>query len=175
MTDTPATGPVSEVTPPETPPAIPGGPTLSLGQAVKVTGVSRSTLQRRLTAGQITGAERTTSGGWSIPLAGLISAGMAPRVTPADPNPEPSTTSGPAISTEVAAVAAERDRLAGELAATRAELDKARTIAEVQARHLDDLREALAALSRALPPGPATGTDGAPSAVTPARRRWWKR
>jgi hypothetical protein len=54
------------------------GPTLSLSEATNRCSVSRATIQRRLKAGDIVGAYRTDSGGWSIPISGLIGAGLIP-------------------------------------------------------------------------------------------------
>lgn len=172
MSDTPTPGPtVADDTPNETPRA-PGGPTLSLGEAVRRTGVARSTLQRRLAEGAIPGAERTPAGGWAIPYAGLIAAGLEPRTTPPDP-PTPGTVSHPAATV---VDTAEADRLRAELAATRARLEVAEALAAERARHVDDLRAALEAMSRALPAGPPPAPPATSPEVEPARRpRWWHR
>jgi hypothetical protein len=63
--------------------------TLTLGEAVRRVTVSRSTLQRRLKAGEIDGAVHTDNGEWAIPFNSLLAAGLSPRVTPADPKPDP--------------------------------------------------------------------------------------
>ncbi len=149
-----------------------GGPTLSLGAAVRATGVARSTLQRRLTAGAIAGATRTEAGGWSIPIGGLIGAGLVPTVTP--PETPPGPTSGPPVETvadEVADLRAEVDRL-------RADRDRAEALAAERGRHVDDLRVALEALARALPAGPVAAPledQGTPPPAAPPARRWWHR
>ncbi len=172
MSDTPTPGPTgADDTPNETPRA-PGGPTLSLGEAVRRTGVARSTLQRRLAEGAIPGAERTPAGGWAIPYAGLIAAGLEPRTTPPDP-PTLGTVSHPAATV---VDTAEADRLRAELAATRARLEVAEALAAERARHVDDLRAALEAMSRALPAGPPPAPPTTSPEVEPARRpRWWHR
>jgi len=156
------------------------GPTLSLGDAVRLTGISRSTIQRRLHSGAIAGATRTTTGGWAIPVAGLIAAGMAPRVTPPDTPPatEPPPTTTPSMLDDDTRVVAD---LRAELAATRQELNHARRLADERARHVDDLRAALEAMARALPPAPEApvgapvGVPPSSADVTPPRRRWWSR
>lgn len=178
MSDTSATGTPDTV--PDTPAAT-GGPRLTLGQAVRTTGLSRSTLQRRLRDDSIPGATRTPGGGWSIPVAGLIAAGLAPRHSPPDPplltDPVITTSRGaevtadPASATYVAPDPAEVERLRVELDRTRADLELSRArVAEVTADR-ETLRAALEALSRALPPGPVLTTTPAPA----ARRRWWHR
>ncbi len=149
------------------------GPTLTLGGAVRATGVARSTLQRKLRDGQIPGAHHTAGGNWAIPVAGLIQAGLAPKQTPPDDDP------GPAVDADqVSALRAENSRL-------RAELDAARQVQELQASNLDDLRAALAVVSRReLAPVDDTnddtnddgGTaDDSPGGRAPGRlRTWWR-
>lgn len=134
-----------------------GGPTLSLAEAVDRCSVSRATLQRRLRAGEIEGATRNRSGGWEIPISGLIAAGLIPRTTPADPV-TPSTSEVP--TTEVALLQA-----AAEIAVLRAERDAARELAEERAQRIEDLRAALDAERRALNPG--TSPDPTPTTTEP--------
>jgi hypothetical protein len=134
------------------------GPTMSLGQAVTHTGVSTSTLRRRLAAGEITGAERLPSGGWSIPVAGLIAAGLTPRQTPPDsPTPVASTT--PAADVE--AMTAEVTRL-------RAEVTRLEAVAAERAERITDLRLALEGMTRALPPVTPTPATPPGQSFTPA-------
>lgn len=161
MTDTPEDVPTpaddTTVGTPDTPgtPTGASGPVLSLGEAVRTTGAARSTLQRRLNAGQIPGATRTPGGGWSIPIRGLIAAGMAPKVTPPDKTPDRPT------DEVVADLEARMEDALRNAERYRLEAEAARELAEERGRHVEDLREALYALSRALPPGPD-------EAVTPA-------
>lgn len=198
MTDTHIEEPTEDVAPGQNTPSVQGGPTVSLGEAVRTTGKAKTTLQRRLAENAIPGAVRLPSGGWSIPISGLIAAGLAPKVSPADtathtpmkrasqideayaahPIDEPDEYELLEISTahpypdpsEVAELRAELDRARQrEVAARqRAELLEANLL---DARtNLLDLRHTIEDLRRALPPGPTT-----PSAVvTPTpRRRWW--
>lgn len=138
----------------------PGGPTLTLARAVEVSGVARSTLQRRLREGAIPGATRTDTGGWSIPYAGLLAAGMIDTDT--TPKVDP---------------VAELARVTGELADERARRITAEVLAaerldrinEAQ-RNLEDLRAALADTRRQLPPAP-----GEPTTAPAPRARWWRR
>lgn len=153
---------------------------LSLNEAADHVNVSRSTLQRRLHAGVIEGAERTDDGTWSIPTDGLLAAGLLGEKPANEPEPALETaTPGPgemsADELRKALLASEHarelDQLRGELAAVRAERDQL-------AERVTDLREAFAMAQRqltAVPPMPP------PEARTPAqvmpepRRRWWQR
>jgi hypothetical protein len=192
MSETPTTEPTDDGAPGRDTPTINGGPTVSLGEAVRTTGKAKSTLQRRLAEGAIPGAVRLPSGGWSIPISGLIAAGLEPRMSPAHtpmrspmkrapirtfrggPNIDPEADEVfPEIYPEVYAIPLS----ANEVAELRAELERAnareaaaRDRAELLEANVHDLRQALEALSRALPPGPQ------PPAVTVSqapRRRWW--
>lgn len=62
-----------------------GGAMLTLGAAVKAVNVSRSTLQRRLKAGEIIGATHNADGEWQIPYNSLLQAGFVARVSEPDP------------------------------------------------------------------------------------------
>lgn len=141
------------------------GPTLSLAEAVTATQLSKSTLQRRLRAGELEGATRTRSGGWSIPIRSLIGAGLMPNSTPPDPiMPTPSVTaSAPMVDPVVA-------ELRAELEVTRTELEAAKRLADERAERITDLRTALEAMARALPPAPT-----APTPATVTRGHWWNR
>lgn len=189
MTDTPDTPtdtPETTDTPPTGEVGVMGeyGYTLSLGEAVRVTGAARSTLQRRLAAGVIEGAARTADGvGWAIPVMSLIRAGYMPKVS--DP-PPPVPTGSPGVEVD-----SEADRLRAEVDRLRVELDHMRELAEDRARHVADLRTAMEAMSRALsagpPPTPVTAPTPEPvttppvvrdpgvSTSTPARRWRWRR
>lgn len=169
MSDTPATGPEGTGGTAHDTPGRAGGPTLSLGEAVRVTGAARSTLQRRLHAGAIAGAERTAEGGWSVPVAGLIAAGFLPKVSPPDPAEEPVPDPFPERGTS-----SRETELSAEVVRLRAELEAARVLAEERALHLADLRAALEAMSRALPPAPSSTTSPSAEGVRPPRRRWWR-
>lgn len=158
------------------------GPTMTLGEAARTTTVSASTLRRRLAAGDITGAERAADGSWSIPVAGLIEAGLMPRSTGPD---VPAAELPSSSTTEPAEVA----RLSAEVARLRTELEAARTIAAERAEHITGLRKALDAMTLALPAvasstttpaaelpsTPPPSSELSSSSTTPARRRWWSR
>lgn len=179
--DTPAHDqPTGQVTPDAglAQPAPANGPTLGIAEAVRATGTSRSTLQRRLKAGEIPGAHHGPDGTWRIPIAGLIAAGLMDRATPAD-SPAPSSPAPVPVEPETVA---ELGRLRAEVDRLRAERDLAHALAAERERNLEDLRAALAVLSRALPAGPVSSAgEPAPSpapadgAAPVARRRWWRR
>lgn len=165
-----------------TPVVAQGGPHLGMAEAVKATGMSRTTMQRRLKDGDVPGAHRGLDGNWSIPIRGLIEAGMMPRTTPPDAPAPRTTVVGRPTATPLDPT--EMDRLRAEVDRLRAERDLARMLADERAAALADLRKALDTLSRALPaaPDPTDPTDEpgtpvtAPAAATPTRRpRWWTR
>lgn len=154
-----------------------GGPTLTMGGAVRASGLSRSTMQRRLADGAIPGAHRAESGEWVIPYAGLVAGGLIAKRTPPDTVPDGGSLPMPA-QPDGAQLRAELDQVRAELAQTRAERDTARALADERARHLADLREALAVMGRALTtPSTREPESGNPPPVTPTptRRRWWHR
>jgi len=123
------------------------GPTVSLADAVERCSASRTTIQRKLKAGEIAGASRVAGGGWSIPISGLIAAGIMPRTTPADT---------PTVS---------RVDQSGEVELLRVKLAAAEARAAAAEAHRDDLRSIIEDYRRALPPAPS---EPAPSAeVTP--------
>lgn len=136
-------------------------PVLSLRDAVEACGVSRATLQRRLKAGAVAGAERSERGGWRIPVSGLIAAGLAPRRTPAE-HPEP-----------VVADVGELEQLRSALAVALSERDHARELAAVHEAQAQALQQTMLQLARALPAGP--GRVSAVEPERPSRRRWRRR
>jgi hypothetical protein len=144
------------------------GPTVSLAEATDRCSVSRATIQRKLKAGEIVGATRTASGGWSIPITGLIAAGLMPRTTPPD---QPG-----------ASVVADH---AAENALLRIELAAARQLADERAERINDLRTALDAMGKALTagvadtapvnPSPSTETESVHRRPGGGWRRWRSR
>ena len=149
---------------------------LTLGAAVKASTVSLSTMRRHLNDGRIPGAVRTDAG-WSIPISGLIAAGYALRISPADgmaakPAPSPAA--------EVDGL----DVLRDENARLRRTVERLEAANDAQREHLADLRRMLDMFAQALPvatTSPAEVTETAsPTAMgseppRAPRRRWWKR
>lgn len=149
------------------------GPVLSLGQAVNVSNVSRSTLQRRLYAGEIDGAQRTTSGAWRIPYAALVAAELI-ATTPTTKHVDLSLVTTPHDS-----YAAD---LVVKIAELTADLDKWRTLAierenerdkaqKLAADLVDVLQRTPALVSQATTPQPVVGVDTPVIANVRQRRR----
>jgi len=130
-------------------PASTLGPTISLAEAVDRCTASRTTIQRKLKAGEIPGAVRVAGGGWSIPISGLVASGMMSRTTPADTP----TVSGVDQSAEV-------ELLRVKLAAAEARAAAAEA-------HRDDLRSIIEDYRRALAPGPPTASETEPTTNPP--------
>ena len=133
---------------------------LTLAEAQRLCSVSRATLQRRLRAGAIPGAERTPGGSWAIPAAGLIEAGLAPRTTPVDNVVD--------VPVDVP-VDLEVERLRSALRLAEAERDHAVELARVQA---DQVRLLAGVIESLRPMLPAAGEADQPAQE---RRRWWHR
>lgn len=141
------------------------GPTLSLAEAARSTGRSTTTLRRWVDTGRLVDVDRTSDGGYRIPVASLIAAGLTPRTTPAD-----TSTPTPAVTSEVerlrsdldTAQRAEVERLRSEVTDLRSRLD--RRDAEVE-RLLDTLGR----MTRALPPADTSTPTPAPADTSTTR------
>jgi GH24 family phage-related lysozyme (muramidase) len=136
---------------------------MTLGEATKAVDASRSTLQRRLKAGDIEGAYRDGEGVWRIPFSGLIAAGLAPRTTPPD-----------TVTTEVDSVPsleADSTEHTTEVERLRAELEHVKALANERAATVELLREVIEHLSTAIKAGPPALEP--PASTTGQRRRWW--
>lgn len=147
------------------------GSTVTISEAARRSGVSVSTLRRRLASGQIPGAYKAPGPDgeeWRIPVASIVE------------------TSEPSKADEVEDLrrALDEERRARETA------DRARETAEellaaerrdkaLMAGAIEALRESVAALSRALPPAPEVIVEAAPSSTGQATpetaRRWFRR
>lgn len=121
------------------------GPTLSQAEAAAACGVSQTTIRRARTDGRIQGARRDDHGGWRIPRAALIAAGLlhdetAATVTPdrhpdeGDPSSQVVTPPSPLETDDLRAALAAAERRA-ERAEHRAELAEA--VAEERGRALE--------------------------------------
>lgn len=150
-----------------------GGPVVwTLAEAVRRTGVARSTMQRRLKEGVVHGAERTPDGGWAIPVAGLIAAGIdplpdTPDEPPADPALEAADLRAQLIAAEHQAEMERAMRVAAE-----------RELARVEDALADSRKRAdeMASVVRMLTAGTAADTAaGAPTGTPVGRRRLWGR
>lgn len=130
------------------------GPIWSATVAAQHATVSRTTLVRRATAGQIPGATKTADG-WQFPALGLTIAGLiAPAPTAQQAEDEQPTVAGQDQTTTTAA--AELAIVRAELATERARREGAEQLAEERAGRIADLQQALRALA---PPPAAEPTD----------------
>ena len=129
-----------------TPPADDDGrPVFTAADAARRCGVARSTLMRRLHAGEIPGAAKDDDGAWRVPLAGLLAAGLVPDAhrPPADADDDPAPVLDAAARIAAAEHAAAIARLEGELLAERARREAAETLAAERAARVADLQNAL--------------------------------
>jgi hypothetical protein len=143
-------------------------PTLSAAEAARAAGVSAKTIGRALKKGKVPGAERLPSGGWALPVEGLLAAGYV--LHRSEPEPVEVTPQG------------DPDRvraLEAEVAELRRERDVAVAVAEERAAALADVRLALRALNAGTDPeGTAVPTTAARAPEAPVARtagRWWRR
>lgn len=132
-------------------------PRIDLQEAQRLTGLSDSTLRRRLPQLAELGAARDAQGVWQIPVPALVQLGLMPPVT------RPDAAVASEVTSQSAADAAEVAQLRSEVATWRQRALVAEAVADERGQRLDDLRIAL----RLLAPAPAPAT--APAAVpTPA-------
>lgn len=128
------------------------GPVWSAAEAARQCGVSRSTLTRRLNAGDIPGAQKTADG-WRIPAQGLAISGLPVRSLPADQDDAAPSAGG---ATEAATdSSAELAQLRAQLETERARREGAENLAAERAARILDLQTAL----RAIAPPPSDDSD----------------
>jgi hypothetical protein len=168
------------------------GPVLTLSQAVDVAAVSRSTLQRRLYAGAVEGAERLADGSWRIPYVALVSAGLVSKTTPPDTPTTDATGARGRRGRAPDLFNADVADLAAQVAALTADVDKWRALAlereternkaQTMAADLVALLQSTAALNTATvatPPSTKTPPVALEGAAKFARRTWrptsWRR
>jgi len=169
------------------------GTTLTISEASRRSGVSVSTIRRRLKAGAIPGAYKTDGPDgeeWRIPVASLdgLASESSKRTTSDDPE-------------EVEELRRQVSDLRTRAEVAEALLDSERRGRDELAKTVDVLRESIEALNKALPPGPTpylqthsfpTPTIGEPQessdrlgmfgtgpgqgpAPKPPRRRWFRK
>ena len=170
-----------------------GRPVFTAADAARRCGVARSTLTRRLQAGEIPGAAKDDDGAWRVPLAGLLAAGLVPDAyrPPADADDDPAPVLDAAARVAAAEHAAALARLEGELLAERARREAAETLAAERAARVADLQNALRMIEpprtppETAPESPGTADQapaddqGTPTGSTRPRgmgarlRSWW--
>lgn len=133
-------------------------PWLTLAEAVQATGVSHSTMKRRLRADAFPDATQDSNGAWIIPVDNLLAAGLrvnAPTGTAATSSPEPTAAPDP----RDARIA----ELEAQLAAARQAAQMAQELAAERLDRVGDIRLALRALEAGN--GPRLTTQGQPEMV----------
>lgn len=131
--------------------------TFSAAGAAAACGVSRATISRRLSAGEIAGAEKDDMGAWVIPVSGLLAAGLHPgRPAPPDEDEDQDD------DAEIPAVTIAR--LEGELAVERVKREAAEQYAELAERLAQERADRIGELQRQLEAPPTTPTEPAPTA-----------
>jgi hypothetical protein len=169
------------------------GALLSLSQAADACGVSRSTIKRRLPE---FGHAYQDRDGWKVPISDLLGAGLKLRPSPVtQPSEAVAPVSDPAQNgVDLGQAQARITTLMEELAAEKLARAIAETRATAYQAHIDDLRQAMRAITgppaaqaaspapEAVPTPPAAAQQPqrpAPEplrvAPEPARRRWWQR
>lgn len=134
------------------------GTTLTISEASRRTGVSVSTIRRRLKAGAIPGAYKTDGPDgeeWRIPVASLdgIASESSKRTTSDDPE-------------EVEELRRQVSDLRTRAEVAEALLDSERRGRDELAKTVEVLRESIEALNKALPPAPTTITQAVEQAFT---------
>ena len=113
-------------------------PRFTLREAAERTGVSQSTVRRRLDAGDFPNAEQDAAGVWHVPVEDLLAAGLSLSRSPEER----------IDLRETRAV----DQLRALLAEERAQREAAEQIAAERAEHLETVRTALRMLEAARVP-----------------------
>lgn len=138
-------------------------PAWTLAEAAQRCSVSRSTIKRRLSAGELPNAYKTGNGQWRIPVTDLIGAGYDPgKVEWIDPE-QPTT---PATPEPQQVVSDSRLReLEQELAQERLRRANAEQIAEERRARIEDLQMAMRLLE-------APAHEGGSQCGPPGSNRW---
>lgn len=156
-------------------------PRLNVTQAVAAFNVTKRTLQRRLTAGQLDGATKDDAGQWSIPIEALHALGFGARQTTTNDAPpvrhsthktiqsveKTGNTSAPNSAPLAPDSATEITSLRAILHNTQQQLATEQRLREAAERNIEDLRTAMRMLE--------AGTNHPPDSDRPQRRRWWQR
>ena len=125
-------------------------PAWTLAEAAQHCSVSRSTLKRRLSGGELPNAYKASNGQWRIPITDLIAAGYDPG------KPDWGEEPAPASTTPVAPAAPSDERvreLELELAQERLRRANAEQIAEERRARIEDLQVAMRLLESPRPQG----------------------
>jgi len=159
---------------------------LTISQACDAFQVSRRTLQRRLSAGDIEGAKRDGQGRWLVTVSALHAAQIPARQTWKDdatdsaPNSENSaprrdntrqtqSKTDDTGATQSTPTVPDVATLRAKLRDIERELETEKQLRAAAERNADDLRLAMRMLE------PSTPKPGTPTPEVSPRRRWWKR
>lgn len=159
---------------------------LTISQACDAFQVSRRTLQRRLSAGDIEGAKRDGQGRWLVTVAALHAAQIPARQTWKDDATGSAPNSGNGAprrdskrqtqsntdetgAPQSATVAPDVATLRAKLRDIERELETEKQLRAAAERNADDLRLAMRMLE------PSTPKSSTPTSEVSPRRRWWKR
>lgn len=142
------------------------GTTVSISEAARRSGVSISTLRRRLTKGQVAGAHKAPGPDgeeWRIPVAALDDLGSAPTGE--------RTTSRDDLQRELDNERRAREHAEQLAAAETRRADSAERAREDLSRTIEGLLTTIETLNRALPPAPTPVTE----TQQETGRRWFGR
>lgn len=131
-------------------------PAWAISEASARCQVSRSTLKRRLSAGELPNAYKTPAGQWRIPVNDLIAAGYSPGVQPPDSDAEPDMRQ-PAPAPDPSGRVEELERLLSQEKLRRAAAEQ---IAEERRGRIEDLQLAMRLIERPRPAPGHTGSEG---------------
>jgi hypothetical protein len=157
-------------------------PRYQLSRAATMTGVSQSTMKRRLRAGAFPNAAQDESGAWVIPVEDLLAAGfhLNGQTQVSDPGQRAVTPVG-----DLGRRIADLERQLTEEHAARlveqVRREAAEQIAVEREKRAQTAERALLMLATAgLPPNLKVGESepppaAAPVVVVPTRTRWWRR
>jgi len=171
-----------------------GRPALSLSEAARAAGVSRSTIRRKHEDGCFPGSFKDRTGSWRVPHDDLMVAGLIARTSAPEDAAQPRSASPltPSLTTvgdpardpaqvaqeDAHAAQAEISRLKAELAQNAVEIAQEKTLRLVAEAKADERAAALADLRkaweesrsyvRAITAGQASVAHVAPTAVPPA-------
>lgn len=170
-------------------------PRFTMSEAAERAGVSRSTIRRRVEAGDFTNATKDDEGVWRIPVEDLLAAGFTlsrPAEVEAETQTPPSERAQ-VEAEELAELRREVVELRARVEVERAQRQAAEQVAAERSEHLATMRQALRMIEastttprpESAPTEPATPAQTAPPQVTPhaedaptesvSASPWWKR
>jgi len=135
-------------------------PQLTVSEVVDRFEISRATLKRRLATGELTGANKDTTGTWRIPIESLHSAQIKAKKTWLTELAHEPIELAHELAQPEKALQIRVSELERELAHELAQRVMAERIAEERKERITDLQRAMAMLEATAPPA--------------KKRRWWQ-